>query len=350
MKVKVSFAKPTTMMKTETYEQMVAEIERLTKENKDLQDALFIAERNKALREAGWDVLHKRITELERENRGLQMKLDGEDYFGAQLQRDNDSLRADVSYYKNLAEDMTDSLSAKAAELAEARVLIAELNDQIAADEEEVAGLKADKEILQGFRQETAEENEALVERINELKEQLLEKGHVYDQAFKGAGELATMLAQANEDKEAMLDEIGELNVELMDRDARIDELEKRVAWLQNEAGEAETSYQNLLAENVQLLDENVRLKQAVNAASKSAADWSAKCQYEEDRAETAEQKLADMKAANDSLLELSKERRQEIDTLQRQLKANEESYMQLWDKYLPLERACKDIAEVIQK
>lgn len=124
---------------------------------KELQDALFIAERNKALREAGWDILHKRIAELERENRGLQMKLDGEDYFGAELKRQNEELK--------IANKVLQTRN------QEADRLIAELNDQVTADEEEIAGLKADKEILQGLRQEQGQQYDDLMEKFNEVFE-----------------------------------------------------------------------------------------------------------------------------------------------------------------------------------
>ena len=42
---------------------------------KELQDALIIAEKNRSLRDAGWDMLHKRIAELERQNRSLDVDM-----------------------------------------------------------------------------------------------------------------------------------------------------------------------------------------------------------------------------------------------------------------------------------
>lgn len=315
MKVKVSFAKPTTMMKTETYEQMVAEVERLTKENKDLQDALVIAEKNKTLRDLGWDMLHQQIEGLQRENRGLSM---------------------DLKYYQHLAEEVSDQLAAKATELAEAKALITELNDQIGASESALDDTHADLVFQKGLQQDCET-------YIAELKGKLAEKSRLYDQAFKAAADLAEMLKDANEDKEAAIDEVGELNVELMDRDARIDELERQVEFWKKAADENAGGWKRAEVELDKAQSKCEALRKSVDEACERANACYSQAQYEEERAN-------ELEATNKKFYAQIIGQRDTIDHLQRQLKANEEEYLRIHGKYDELFAAAETVAHITRK
>ena len=49
----------------------------------------------------------------------------------------------------------------------------------------------------------------------------------------KSIAQLAEMLIKANEARDAAIAEAADLNLELMDRECRIEELERRIEWLQ---------------------------------------------------------------------------------------------------------------------
>ena len=49
----------------------------------------------------------------------------------------------------------------------------------------------------------------------------------------KSIAQLADMLIKANEARDAAIAEAADLNLELMERECRIDELERRIEWLQ---------------------------------------------------------------------------------------------------------------------
>ena len=255
MKVKVNFKKPTVMLTANKYSSMLEEMEDMrhdlalyrgwhaedqgkildliTKRDqqegliqelndqieasetarKDAEDALVIAKKNETLREMGWDMLHKQIEELQRENRGLRV------------------------------------------DLSNARKLNEELSDQAEADEREIADLKASREILREFREELGQEvdeanrviaemateltelkadrNIALAE-IERLKGELAQKTKINDTSFKATNELAELLVAAQRERDEAREEAGNYHVELMDRDCRVAELEKQVEWLRD--------------------------------------------------------------------------------------------------------------------
>lgn len=65
-----------TVRRKPTYAELEAKIQ-------EFQDALVIADKNKALREMGFNMLHKQVEELQQANRSLRMKLDQELQEGA---------------------------------------------------------------------------------------------------------------------------------------------------------------------------------------------------------------------------------------------------------------------------
>ena len=57
----------------------------------------------------------------------------------------------------------------------------------------------------------------------------------------KSVSQMAEMLIAANEERDSAISRAADLNLEIMEREARIAELEKRIAWLENEGSHAAT-------------------------------------------------------------------------------------------------------------
>ena len=74
------------------------------------------------------------------------------------------------------------------------------------------------------------QENERLRAELAVAKKKCSEAS---DQGMKTANDLAVRLIKTMNEADAARTEAADLNVELMERDARIDELERRIEWLQ---------------------------------------------------------------------------------------------------------------------
>ena len=349
MKVKVNFKKPTVMLTADKYSSMLKEMEdmrgvvahkdaEVVERNaliqelndqieaseaarKDAEDALVIAKKNETLREMGWDMLHKQIEELQRENRGLRMQVD----------------RAEKR-----AEDAI-------CELDSAKQTIATL-----------------REFREELGEEVDEANRVIAEMATELtllKGELAQKNKINDTSFKAANDLAELLVAAQKERDDAREEAGNYRVELMERDCRIDELEKQVEWLRvkhdewaqiaNDQKATIVNYEAVIqslqeeverwkriaAENVDMAkqfhhealkaeEEAKRIKEAYDTLYERSADNYANAQYWEEQAHKLEE---------------------EIDTLRRQLKANEETYMALRAMYEELRDAATGLVSHIR-
>lgn len=103
--------------------------------------------------------------------------------------------------------------------------LIQELNDQIAASEEELANAKTSVEIQRGFREEMAEEIEALEKELAESKSESSQSMNAIVDIWKKAVEGKVKAEECAE----------EYRIALMESDCRVDECEKRMDWLSKE-------------------------------------------------------------------------------------------------------------------
>lgn len=274
---------------------------------KDAEDALVIAKKNETLREMGWDMLHKQIADLQRENRGLRV------------------------------------------DLSNARKLNEELSEQAEADEREIANLKASREILQEFREEMGQEideanrtiaemateltelkadrNIALAE-IERLKGELAQKNKINDTSFKATNELAELLVTAQKERDEAREEAGNYRVELMERDCRVDELERRNEWLFHEMEQWKQSAENYQCAAIAIQEDLENLRTAYSELYERSADNHTNAQYWEEQVQKLEE---------------------EVDTLRRQLKANEESYMALRAMYEELRDAATGLVSHIR-
>ena len=309
---------------------------------KDAEDALVIAKKNATLREMGWDMLHKQIEELQRENRGLRMQVDRAE-----------GRAEDAAYELAGAKQTIANLQEFREELGQE---VDEANRTIAEMATELTELKADRNI-------------ALAE-IERLKGELAQKNKINDTSFKATNELAELLVSAQRERDEAREEAGNYHVELMDRDCRVDELEKQVEWLRDKNDEwaqvandqkativnyeaVITSLQEeverwkrIAAENVDMAkqfhhealkaeEEAKKFKEAYDTLYERSADNYANAQYWEEQAHKLEE---EMKAGH-----------AEVDTLRRQLKANEESYMALRAMYEELRDAATGLVSHIR-
>ena len=302
---------------------------------KDAEDALVIAKKNATLREMGWDMLHKQIEELQRENRGLRMKLERAEKQVEDTAYELDGAKQTIATLREFREEMGQ-------EIDEANRVIAEMAT-------ELTELKADRNI-------------ALAE-VERLKGEVAQKNKINDTSFKATNELAELLVAAQRERDEAREEAGNYRVELMERDCRIDELEKQVEWLRDKNDEwAQVAnrmekenvsiklecdrWKKSAAENIDLAkqfhhealkaeDEAKRLKEAYDTLYERSADNYSNAQYWEEQAHKLEE---EMKAGH-----------AEVDTLRRQLKANEESYMALRAMYEELRDAATGLVSHIR-
>ena len=335
MKVKVNFKKPTVMLTADKYSSMLKEMEDMrhdlalyrgwhaedqgkildliTKRDqqegliqelndqieasetarKDAEDALVIAKKNATLREMGWDMLHKQIEELQRENRGLR----------GQLER-----------AEKRAEDT-------AYELDGAKQTIANL-----------------REFREELGQEVEEANHTIAEMATELtllKGVLAQKNKINDTSFKAANDLAELLVTAQRERDEAREEAGNYRVELMERDCRVDELERRNEWLFHEMEQWKQSAENYQCAAIAIQEDLENLRTSYSELYERSADNHSNAEYWEDQAHKLEE---EMKAGH-----------AEVDTLRRQLKANEESYMALRAMYEELRDAATGLVSHIR-
>ena len=233
---------------------------------------------------------------------------------------------------------------------------IDEANRTIAEMATELTELKADRNI-------------ALAE-IERLKGEVAQKNKINDTSFKATNELAELLVSAQRERDEAREEAGNYRVELMDRDCRVDELEKQVEWLRDKNDEwaqvandqkaTIVNYESVIAslqeeverwkriaaENVDMAkqfhhealkaeEEAKRIKDSYDDLYDRSADNYANAQYWEELAHKLEEEL---KAGH-----------AEVDTLRRQLKANEESYVALRAMYEELRDAATGLVSHIR-
>ena len=82
------------------------------------------------------------------------------------------------------------------------------------------------------------QENERLRAQLAVEKKKASE---AYDLSIKASADLAARLVKAMDERDAARAEAANLNLEIMEREARIAELEKRIAWLENEGSHVAT-------------------------------------------------------------------------------------------------------------
>ena len=302
---------------------------------KDAEDALVIVKKNATLREMGWDMLHKQIEELQRENRGLRMQVDRAEKRAEDAAYELDGAKQTIANLQEFRDDLGQEVD--------------EANRTIAEMATEIQELKTDRNI-------TIAENER-------LRARMAEKDKTSDIAVRATSELADMVVNARNERDTARTEAEDLHLEVMERDCRIDELEKQVEWLRNKneewaqvANDQKSTIINYEAVIQSLQEEVERWKRIAS----DNVDLAKQFHHE---ALAAEEEAKRLKNSYDALYEQSasnhanaeywedQTRRLEsdVDTLQRQLKANEEEYNNLRKMYVELRDAAAVAASHIR-
>lgn len=302
---------------------------------KDAEDALVIAKKNATLREMGWDILHKQIEELQRENRGLQMKVERAEKRAEDADYELECAKQTIANLQEFREDLGQEVD--------------EANRTIAEMATEIQELKTDRNI-------TIAENER-------LRARMAEKDKTNGIAVRATSELADMVVNARNERDTARTEAEDLHLELMERDCRIDELEKQVEWLRNKNEEWAQVANDQKATIVNYEAVIQSLQEEVERWKKAAAENVEMAQQFHHEALKAEEEAKRYKETYDTLYERSadnyanaqywEERAhkldEEVDTLRRQLKANEETYMALRAMYEELRDAATGLVSHIR-
>lgn len=302
---------------------------------KDAEDALVIAKKNATLREMGWDMLHKQIEELQRENRGLQMKVERAEKRAEDADYELECAKQTIANLQEFREDLGQEVD--------------EANRTITEMATELTELKADRNI-------------ALAE-IERLKGELAQKNKINDTPFKATNELAELLVAAQRECDEAREEAGNYHVELMERDCRIAELEKQVEWLRDKneewaqvANDQKATIVNYEAVIQSLQEEVERWKRIAVEDIDIAKQFhheALKAEEEAKRIKDSYDALCEQSADSYANVRYLEERArrldEEVDTLRRQLKANEESYMALRAMYEELRDAATGLVSHIR-
>jgi chromosome segregation ATPase len=146
------------------------------------------------------------------------------------LFQENKDLRLSESHLRDEVNILRQQSEVRRQVICERDKLIQELNDQIAADEEELANAKASVEIQRGFREEMAEEIEALEKELAKSE----------SESSQGMNAMVKFWEEAVNEKNKAEERAEEYRIALMESDCRVAELEKQVEWLQTKNKELE--------------------------------------------------------------------------------------------------------------
>ena len=144
-------------------------------------------------------------------------------------------VRAKVVSPKLYTQEQMDSMSA---DLGSCRSQImglkqknAQLSSELEIEKRNHALMTAGMQMWQNRANETEKELRREMGGANYWKEQ-------YERSQQDGGksisQMAEMLIAANEERDSAISRAADLNLELMEREARIAELERRIAWLEN--------------------------------------------------------------------------------------------------------------------
>lgn len=302
---------------------------------KDAEDALVIAKKNATLREMGWDMLHKQIEELQRENRGLRMQVDRAEKRAEDNAYELDAAKQTIANLQEFREELGQEVD--------------EANRTIAEMATELQELKTDRNI-------TIAENDR-------LRARMAEKDKTNDIAVRATSELADMVVTARNERDTARTEAEDLRLELMERGCRIEELEKQVEWLRDkndEWAQVANDQKNTIINYEAVIQS---LQEEVERWKRIAAEDVEMAKRFHHEALVAEEEAKRLKDSHDVLYEQSASNHAnaeywedqahklevEVDTLQRQLKANEEEYNNLRKMYIELRDAAAVAASHIR-
>ena len=131
-----------------------------------------------------------------------------------------------------------------------------DLRVQVGHLHDELANAKASVEIQRGFREEMAEEIEA-------LKKELAESQSESSQSLNA---IVDIWKKAVEEKVKAEERAEEYRIALMESDCRVDELEKQLAWVREEVARLTYERDTAVNGNAELIEENAELRDNLDA------------------------------------------------------------------------------------
>lgn len=241
MKVKVRFAQPTTLVKTELHEEYLAKIASLERENEELRGDFFILERNKNLLEMTIETLNQKIAEMEHQR--LQSELEYK-----KLKSKFSDTCAERDNFQACYKQVQNEILAKQRELYECQAQSAEqitnYDEQIFELKEEVARWKKAAEENAEIAKKEIEKNAAMEAKIDELSAELVkhEMNH-YKEEVDAWQKIADDLANNVRD---LTDENKALDRRTHELESYIDELHQEKEELVNEKNTYVEAYETL--------------------------------------------------------------------------------------------------------
>jgi len=150
-------------------------------------------------------------------------------------------VKAKVASSKLYTQEQMDSMGE---ELASCRNQIMGLKQRNAQLEEELNIEKKNHALMTAgmqMWQNHANEAEKELRRVGSANYWKEQYERSQKEGSRSISQMAEMLIAANEERDSAISRAADLNLEIMEREARITELEKRIAWLENEGSHVAT-------------------------------------------------------------------------------------------------------------
>lgn len=173
------------------------------------------------------------------------------------LFQENKDLRLSESHLRDEVNILRQQSEARRQAICERNKLIQELD-------EELANTKASVEIQRGFREEMAEEIEALEKELTKSE----------SESSQGMNAMVKFWEEAVREKNKAEERAEEYRIALMESDCRVDELEKQLAWVREEVARLTYERDTAVNGNAELIEENVELRENLDAATNIRVEY----------------------------------------------------------------------------
>lgn len=215
-----------------------------------------------------------------------------------------------------------------------------DLRVQVGHLHDELANAKASVEIQRGFREEMAEEIEALEKELAESQ----------SESSQSLNAIVDIWKKAVEEKVKAEERAEEYRIALMESDCRVDELEKQLAWVREEVARLTAERDTAVDENTVMtfdfnelrekweVERNLRTKAErqveelnnevdacrhnidgyIEGNRRMRAEYEKKLEAEQDQTKHWHKKYDDLKENYDELIQLHREWGEEIDRLRK--------------------------------
>ena len=187
-----------------------------------------------------------------------------------------------------------------------------DLRVQVGHLRDELENAKASVEIQRGFREEMAEEIEALEKELAKSE----------SESSQGMSAVVKFWEEAVKEKNRAEERAEEYHIALMESDCRVDELEKQLEWVRDKNDEWAAVAQGLRNTIEELEDEvdtcRHNIDGYIEGNRRMRAEYEKKLETEQDQTKHWHKKYDDLKENYDELVQLHREWGEEIDRLRK--------------------------------